>query len=63
MLPCPEPSGTGDVPGWATTVAGVSRDYRYSAGERLPVEVLVFEVAPEHAVHGTPYTVDGRSIP
>jgi uncharacterized protein (TIGR03792 family) len=26
----------------------VSNGYRYQSGERLPVEVIVFEVAPEH---------------
>jgi uncharacterized protein (TIGR03792 family) len=26
----------------------VSNGYRYQSGERLPVEVMVFEVAPEH---------------
>ena len=31
-----------------TTVGYVSADFRYSSDERLPVEVLVFEVDPEH---------------
>jgi hypothetical protein len=30
------------------TVAAMSDSYRYTSGERLPVEVLVFEVDPEH---------------
>jgi uncharacterized protein (TIGR03792 family) len=30
------------------TVPCVSSDHRYRSGERLPVEVLVFEVDPEH---------------
>ena len=36
------------MPGWTATVTVVSPDYRYTSGARLPVEVLVFEVAPEH---------------
>ena len=36
------------MPGWTATVAVVPADHRYTSGERLPVEVLVFEVAPEH---------------
>ena len=34
--------------GRETTVGKVPADFRYSSGERLPVEVLVFEVDPEH---------------
>ena len=32
----------------AATVGNVPADFSYHSGERLPVEVLVFEVDPEH---------------
>ena len=41
-------SGQTMMDGSTATVGTVPVDFRYHSGERLPVEVLVFEVDPEH---------------